>query len=237
MEYTLKKMLSGVANGKDVPGDWEVWGTWVVPGTNNASTYEKRSFVHGGDLFYVWVAVEVPEEAFQTVMFWQREMYRGDLVSAQKSLLNESVNAATNYANVLMVVVYAGLFALLTQMTGEGPGKFTPLTSFSVAICLGLSVFAFFIWEVFGITLRMFTNAELAQSVKDPSQFEKRVNAYRDRFASLVLRFLLPSHIVFGTAVFFAAATFLVMLSALINGAWLTYIHAFCTHMTHLTHA
>lgn len=81
------------------------------------------------DRFNVWVAVDIPEPDFQAIMQWHRETYRGDLVSAQKSLLHESISAATNYSNVIMVVGYAGMFTLWTQLSGSDVGKFTPLTS------------------------------------------------------------------------------------------------------------
>lgn len=47
MDYTLNKLMGGVANGKDVPGDWELISVWEEPGTEIRSAYERRQFYHG----------------------------------------------------------------------------------------------------------------------------------------------------------------------------------------------
>ena len=229
MDYTLSKLLGGVANGKDVPGDWALISEWIVPGTDIKSIYDKRHFYHGDDRFDVWVATDVPEPDFIAIMQWHREMYRGDLVAAQKSLLHESISAAANYSNVIMVVGYAGLFTLWAQMTGHGVGKFTPLTSFIVALCLALSVIAFLGWELFGMVLRTRTNIKIAQAVNDPSQFERHIKSYREEMETLTRKLLPAWKYVFAIAVVFALAAFGIILSALVNGAWLALHHRPCT--------
>jgi hypothetical protein len=224
-EFTLTKLLGGIANGHDVPGDWSLISEWEEPGTGNKTIYDKRSFFMGGDVFIVWVAFDIPEPEFQAIMRWHREMYRGDLVSAQKSLLHETISAAMNYSNVIMVVGYAGLFALWAQMTGQGVGKFTPLTSFFIALCLCLSVLAFLSCELFGMIVRSYVNIKIAQSVNDPSQFEARIKNHRDQMEQFTRRFL-PSWVaVSSIAVAFAFAAFATILSALVHGAWLALHH------------
>jgi hypothetical protein len=221
MDYTLTRLLGGIANGKDVPGDWEVISEWEEPGTGQKSVYEKRHFYDGGDRLNVWVAVDVPEPDFQAIMRWHREMYRGDLVAAQKDMLHESMAAATNYTNVIMVAGYAALFALWAQMSGQGVGKFTPATSFAAAICMSLSVLAFIGWEVFGMTLRSTVNLSIAKAVNDPSRFEEHMRSYREHMGSIARRFQHAWIIVVSVAAGFALLAFAIMLSGLLHGAWL----------------
>ncbi len=216
MDYTLTRLLGGIANGKDVPGDWELISEWDEPGTERKSIYEKRHFYHGGDRFTVWVAVEVPEPDFQAIMQWHREMYRGDLVAVQKDVLKESISAATNYTNVIMVVGYAALAALLSN----GKGLFTPLTFFTATIFLALSVCAFVVWEIYGMVIRSKSGIALAQAVNDSATFEERIRAHQEDMATTMRR-LLPLWV---TNVAVAAGcglvSFAIMLSAYIHAAW-----------------
>lgn len=221
MDYTLSRLLGGVANGKDVPADWELISEWVEPGTEATSIYGKRHFYDGGDRFNVWVAVDVPEPDFQAIMRWHREMYRGDLVAAQKDVLHESMAAATNYTNVIMVAGYAALFALWVQMSGTGSGKFTPLTSFAAAICMSVSVLAFIGWEIFGMTVRSTVNNRIAQALNDAPRFEEHMRSYRERMATLARRFQHAWIVVVSVAAGFALLAFSIMLSGLLHGAWL----------------
>lgn len=224
-EYTLKRLLGGIANGYDVPDDWDLISEWVEPGTGNKSVYDKRAFFMGDDKFIVWVAVDVPEVAFQGVMRWHREMYRGDLVDAQKDVLRESIAAATNYTSVIMVVGYAALFTLWSQMSGTGVGKFTPMTSFTLAILLALSVLAFIGWEVFGMIVRSKVNIALARAVDDAPRFEAHIREHREKMARL-MRGLQPAWAaVVGVAAGCAVLAFLVMLSAIVHAAWLAACH------------
>jgi hypothetical protein len=221
MDYTLSRLMGGIANGKDVPGDWELISEWVEPGTDAKSVYEKRHFYQGGDRFDVWVAVDVPEPDFLAIMRWHREMYRGDLVAAQKDVLRESMAAATSYTNVIMVAGYAALFALWVQMAGDEPGKFTRLTSFAAAIFLSLSVLAFVGWEIFGMLVRSKVNIALARAVNNPPEFESNMRDHREKMASL-MRYLHPAWVVvISLAAGGALIAFGIMLSALLHGAWL----------------
>lgn len=220
MDYTLTRLLGGIANGKDVPGDWELISEWDEPGTERKSIYEKRHFYHGGDRFTVWVAVEVPEPDFQAIMQWHREMYRGDLVAAQKDMLQESMSAATSYTNVIMVAGYAALFALWAQMSGHEVGKFTPLTSLAAAVCMSLSVLAFIGWEIFGMTLRSTVNISIAKAVNDPPRFEEHMRGYRERMQGIARKFHSAWIIVVSIAAGFALLAFGIMLSGLLHGAW-----------------
>ncbi len=221
MDHTLSKLMGGIANGKDVPGDWESISEWVEPGTGAKSVYEKRHFYQGSDRFNVWVAAGVLESDFLAIMHWHREMYRGDLVNAQKDLLRESMAAAASYTNVIMVVGYAALFALWAQMSGNGSGKFTHLTSFASAIFLALSVSAFVGWEVFGMIFRSKINISLARAVNNPSEFESHMRDHKEKMASL-MRYLQPAWaVVICLAAGTALIAFGIMLSALLHGAWL----------------
>jgi hypothetical protein len=221
MDYTLSKLMGGIANGMDVPGDWEFISEWEEPGTGRKSIYEKRHFYYGGDRFDVWVAVEVPEPDFQAIMQWHREMYRGDLVAAQKDVLHESMAAATNYTNVIMVAGYAALFTLWVQMSGDGPGKFTRLTSFAAALSLSISVLAFVGWEIAGMVIRSKVNIALARAVNNPAEFESRVREHREKMSALMRHFQPIWAVVISVAAGGALIAFGIMLSALLHGAWL----------------
>jgi hypothetical protein len=223
MDYTLKKLMGGIANGKDVPGDWELISEWVVPGTEEKSIYEKRSFYQGADRFIVWVDVTVSEVAFLTVMQWHREMYRGDLVAAQKDMLRESIAAANNYNNVIMLVGYAALFTIWSQMTGDAVGKFTHATTFWAAIFLSVSVLAFVSWEIFGMIFRGTINVAIAKAVNDPATFEANMMARREKLAAFGRRFMPVWLATVAVAVVSAAVAFVIMLSALLHGAWVSF--------------
>lgn len=221
MDYTLTRLLGGIANGKDVPGDWQLISEWEEPGTGLKSIYEKRHFYDGGDRFNVWVEVNVPEPDFQAIMRWHREMYRGDLVAAKKDMLQESMSAATNYTNVIMVAGYAALFALWAQMSGQGVGKFTPLTSMTAAISLSLSVLAFIGWEIFGMILRSRVNLNIVRAINDPPRFEEHMRSYRERIGRFARKFQYAWITVVSIAAGFALLAFGIMLSGLLHGAWL----------------
>ena len=223
MDYTLTKLMGGVANGKDVPGDWELISEWVVPGTDEKSIYEKRSFYQGADRFIVWVEVTVPEHAFLAIMQWHREMYRGDLVAAQKDMLQESTAAAVNYNNVIMLVGYAALFTIWSQMTGNAVGKFTPATTFWAAIFLCVSVLVFVSWEIFGMIFRGTMNVGIAKDVNDPVTFEAKMMARRENLAAFGRRFMGVWLTTVTVAVVSAAVAFTIMLFALLHGAWISF--------------
>lgn len=216
MDYTLIKLLGGVANGKDVPGDWESISVWAEPGTERRSLYDKRHFFHGNDRYTVWVDTEVPEPAFLDVMFWHREMYRGDIVAIQKDVLRESISTATNYTNIIMVVGYAALAGLLTN----GKDVFTPLTFFLATIFLALSVLIFVAWEIYGMTVRSRSGIAMAQAVNDAATFEERIRAHQEAMAK-TMRNLLPLWATnIALAAGFGLASFLTMLSAYVHAAW-----------------
>ena len=52
-EYTLRRLLGGIANGKDAPADWQNIAEWQEPGAEGTCVYEKREFFHGGDKFWL----------------------------------------------------------------------------------------------------------------------------------------------------------------------------------------
>lgn len=222
MDYTINKLLGGVANGKDVPVDWQSIAEWEEVGTGRKSIYEVRHFYHGDDRFDVWVAADVPEQDFQAVLWWHREMYRGDLVGAQKELLHESIQAAASYTNVIMVAGYAALFTLWVQMSGDGAGKFTPATSFFAAISLFISVLAFVAWEVFSMFLRSYINLEIAKAVNDPQNFEAHIINHREKMADLGRKLQPVWLVVLAVSVLFGLASFGVMMSALFHGLLLS---------------
>lgn len=221
MEYTLKTLLGGIANGLDAPKEWNSLSEWCEPGTENTSMYELRSFFLGDDKFSVWTEVSIPERAFQSIMRWHREVYRGDLVDAQKDLLHESFKAAANYTNVMLVAGYAALFAFWVQMRGSDVGQFTPLTSLAAAIFMALSLAAFLSNEVFGMFMRMRSMLSIAQIVDDPSNFFERVRTFQESTATIARRFGTFWTCVVSFAIANALIAAVIMISALLHGAWL----------------
>lgn len=216
-EYTLRRLLGGIANGRDAPADWQNIAEWQEPGAEGTCVYEKREFFHGGDKFYVWVAAGVTQDEFLSVMFWHREMYRGDLVAAQKEILRESVSSAMNYTNVILVVGYAALIALLSQ----GKDVFTPLTYFCATIFTAISVVAFILWEIFGMVVRSMININMAKAVKDEFTYIEKVRAHQEQVATL-MRYFQPSWIAtVGIAAGFGIAAFVIILSGYVHAAWL----------------
>lgn len=218
MDYTLDKLLGGVANGMEVPRYWDDIAEWEEPGTGRKTIYEKRYFFHCGDRFTVWVATGVPEPDFQAIMHWHREMYRGDLVATQKEVLKESISAATSYTNVILAVGYAALAALLSA----GKSTFTPLTYFLAAIFLAASVFAFVSWEVYGMVVRSKSNIALAQAVNDPETFEQRVSRHQEEMAGIMRRLqpLWVTHVAIAAGC--GLVSFTIMVFAYIHAAWMS---------------
>jgi hypothetical protein len=217
-EFYLRKMLGGVANGEDASSDWSGISEWVAPGTTHKSVYQQRSFYSGADRFIVWVEVSIPEAGFQMIMTWHREMYRGDLVSAQKELLKESMAAAGNYANVIMVAGYAALFTFWSQSRDF----FTPMTSFSAAIALAVSVLAFVGWEVFGMIVRARINIGISKAVGNPARFEQLMLSVSEDTARTT-RTLYPAWLTaIAVAVGFGLVCFGILLSGFIHAAWLS---------------
>lgn len=219
MDYTLKKLLGGIANGKDVPGDWELISEWVEPGTGISSIYGKRDFILGDDRFTVWVESTVPEPVFQAIMQWHREMYRGDLVEAQKDLLKESITAAISYTTIIMVVGYAALFAFWSF----GEDRFTPATLFWSGILLAISVFVFVGFELAGMIIRARINLAIAEAVRNPAEFEMKMRTWREAQGSFVIRFQRVWIWTVGAAAGAAVLAFGVMLSAMVHGVWVNF--------------
>ncbi len=217
MDYTLGRLLGGVANGLDAPSYWDTIAEWEERGTGRKTIYEKRYFFHRGDKFTVWVATGIPEPDFQAIMQWHREMYRGDFVAIQKEVLKESIAAATSYTNVILAVGYAAMAALLSA----GKPTFTPVTYFSATIFLSISVFAFVAWEVYGMIVRSRSNIALAQAVNDPETFETRMSRHQEEMAGTMRR-LQPLWVLnVGVAAGCGIVSFAIMVFAYIHAAWM----------------
>ncbi len=141
----------------------------------------------------------------------------GDLVAAHKEILRESVSSAMSYTNVILVVGYAALVALLSQ----GKDVFTPLTYFSAIIFTAISVVAFILWEIFGMVVRSMININLAKAVRDEFTYIEKVRAHQEQVATL-MRYFQPAWVtVVGIAAGFGIAAFIIMLSGYVHAAWL----------------
>ena len=152
-------------------------------------------------------------------MFFHRENYRGDLVSAQKEMLQHAMSSAKDYANVIMLAGYAALFTMLSQ------GKdFTKATSLSAGVLLALSVLCFVGLEVFGMLLRNSSNKAIARAVNDPYRFEQHISNYQESTAELARKMIPFQSAVMWIAITTALIAFLIMLSAMIDGLWLNFL-------------
>jgi hypothetical protein len=147
-------------------------------------------------------------------------MYRGSVIDAQKDMLHEAMSAAQNYTNVIMVVGYAALFTMWSQTKGT----FTAGTTLATGVFLALSVFAFVGWEVFGMIVRSKTNIAIARAVADPTQFERRMKSYRDDQQVFMRRFAPIWTAVMSFAVLTGVIAFVILLSGLLHGAWLSFL-------------
>lgn len=221
-DLIVKKLLGGLGNGLDAPTDWEGPWVWTDRETGDTSTYTTRVFFHNSDRFTIWVDKGVPEGVFREILFWHREMYRGDLVDAQKSLLHESMTAAQNYTNVIMVVGYAALFTFWTQFRSE----FAAGTSFAIVIFLALSTLSFVGWELFGMITRSRINIQIAKAVDEPDQYERHLRTYHDFRATLMRKFQKLWVATMAAAMGFAILAFGIMMCAMLHGAWIEFLRA-----------
>ncbi|NJC50287.1 UNVERIFIED_ORG: hypothetical protein GGR78_003593 [Xanthomonas campestris] len=218
-EIFSKKLFGGLGNGHDVPSDWEGRETWRPPGESFFTVYEQRAFWHGGDRIVVWTDIDMPEPMFKMAQWWHREMYRGDLVEAQRTLLRESMAAAASYTNVIMVAGYAALFAFWSQ----GKEWLTKATLLSSGVAIALSVFMFVGWEVFGMVIRSVANLSIAEAIRNPAEFERRMGVHRDKVGGFTERFRYVWVGVMLITVLSAAAGFLILLSGFVHGLYLRF--------------
>lgn len=221
MDHVSTKLLGGVANGRTVPDDWEGVSVWRVPGTDLKSTYEVRQYFHGQDCIGVWVAFDVPEPDFRAIMAWHLEMQRGSLAVATRELMKEQGAAAVSYTNVILVVGYAGLFAMWQALSSGKDWELTAATSMFAAIFLAISAAAFVGWELFAMVLRGKAALALARGSSEPERFLEHFQAHQramDRISGALGKVWAY---VTGTAIVTAVVAFSIMLSAMLHGAWL----------------
>lgn len=220
-EIYVPKLLDGVGNGLSVPSRWvDGEQDYQLAGTEHKSTYTLRSYFERDDVYYVWAEKGLGQQAFFTAMFWHRELYRGSLVDAQKDLLHEAMAAAQSYTNVIMVVGYAALFTLWAQTKGN----FTMATTLVAGIFLALSVLCFVGWEIFGMIVRSKANIAIGRAVNNPPEFEARMNNFKADQQVFMRRFYPIWIAVIGSAVGTALMGFVIMLCALMHGAWLAFL-------------
>lgn len=220
-DFLVRKLLGGPGNGQAVPGDWQDGiQDWIDYDATERHQYGKRVFFHGQDKFTVWVSPLVEQGQFYAIMYWHREMYRGDLVDAQKSLMHETMKSSMNYANVIMLAGYAALFTLWSQSRTD----LTPATSLAAGIFLAVSVLSFVGFEVFGMMQRAKFMMSIGKAVSDPDRFEERMRAVQDDQQNLLRRLAPIWKFALTVAVTFALAAFVILLAAMMHGAWLSFL-------------
>lgn len=215
----ITKILGGPANGQDVPSHWDTIATWEREGAPSF-VYEERAYNVAENRYHVWVPFTVPDADTRAVIEWHAEMFRVELLSAQKELLREQMAAASQYTNVIMVVAYAALMTILNEFKDS----FTPATAFAAALSLGVSLFAFVAWEVFTMIVRGNSMIRIAQAVNQPSRFATMITEYKERAGAFVNRFRWVWIGVMAVAVVAAVVSFGIMMSALVHGAWLEFM-------------
>lgn len=218
MDIEVPKLLGGVANGQDVPPDWEMISEWIVPGTELKSIYERRAYIQGENRYIVWTDVTVNQQVFETILFWHRETHRSEQIASQRSFLQENMEAAKRYNEVVTAIGFAGLFTLWTQLKGT----FAPFTSLSAVLLLCVAIALFVGWELFGMHTRASSNLGVAKALSASeisvmqalAQFRESQSAFIRKYEK-VWKWLFP------TVVVSASASGLIMLCAIVHGAWL----------------
>lgn len=221
-EISYLKLMGGVGHAMDVPQSWQSGNEYEysLPGDTSVTTYTRRKFYKGDDVYYVWVNYDIDHEIFVSMMHWHTEVLLGGLVDAQKELLDVSMRAASNYTNVIMVVGYAAIFTLWTQ-TKE---QLTVGTSFWVAIFLCASVLAFIAWEVFGMVMRSVVNIRMARVVADVSEYTQRLREAVAKQQEFGRKMYKPWVVTVSVAAGCGLAAFLIMLVAMMHGAWVQFL-------------
>lgn len=221
-EIVYLKLLDGVGHGMDVPQSWQSGEEYEysLPGDTKVSTYTRRKYYKGDDVYYVWVDYDLPDKAFWTMMFWHTEVLLGGLVEAQKELLDTSMKAAQSYTNVIMVVGYAALFTLWTQTKSD----VTAGTSFWAAIFMCISVMAFVAWEIVGMVMRSMVHIRMAHVVADVNEYAQRVRVAIAQQQDFARRMFKPWVALVSIAGSCGLIAFGIMLVAMMHGAWLQFL-------------
>lgn len=221
-ETVYLKMMGGVGHGMDVAQTWHSGEEYEfsVPGNPKVSTYTRRKYYKGDDVYYVWVDYDLPDALFFDIMFWHTEMFLGSQVEAQKQILDTSMKAARDYTNVIMVVGYAALFTLWTQTRSD----VTPATSFWAAIFMCVSVMGFIAWEVFGMVVRSMVNIRMARVVAEIDEYAARIRESTQQQQEFNRRMFKPWVALISVTGACGLIAFLIMLVALMHGAWLQFL-------------
>ena len=216
MDIRVPKLLGGVANGQDVPLDWQMISEWLVPGTDFKSYYEERAYFHGNDRFLVWTDVELPNDLFQAII-WHRETHRSELISSQKQFLHENNEAGKRYAEIITTIGFAGLFALWAQMKNE----FNPTVSFISILLISISLILFVGWELFGMVFRSRINLATAKALHAPeAEVINLLSQNKEKMQLFVVRYSHAWGFVVAAAIFTGASSGIIMLAAIVYSAW-----------------
>jgi hypothetical protein len=223
-EIVYLKLMGGIGHTHDVPKTWESGNEYdySLPGDPAYSTYTRRRFYRGDDVYYVWVNYDLEHEAFVAMMHWHTEMMLGGQIEAQKQILDTAMKAASNYTNVIMVVGYAAIFTLWSQSKDE----LTAATSFWVAIFLCLSVMAFIAWEVLGMVMRSMSLIKIARAVSDVNLYAERMRESTALQQEFTRRMFKPWVVVVTVAAGCGLLAFVIMLLAMMHGAWVEFLRA-----------
>ena len=128
------------------------------------------------------------------------------------------MEAAKHYNQVITAVGFAGLFAVWSQMKAG----FTPLTSLAAILLICIAIVCFVGWEVFGMIVRARSNLSVAAALSGgEANAMELLTEHRHKMHGFIQRYRKVWQVVVIAAVASAAAAGLVMLSAIVHGAWL----------------
>jgi len=219
-DFFYKKMLGGVANSGNAPTHWDVDKiSEVAVGDGTVHKYTNRPFSIDGNTYHVWVYSQIPDEQYWNIMQWHRSAFKDDLLVRNKEVLRESMTAAKEYTNVIMLAGYAALFALLTQVS-----ELTPATKLSAAFFLTISVGIFVALEVLGIAMRQRAVFAMAKAIGDPDSLELQLMTFSERTGELARKIVPVQFVAMWGAVLSGLAAFAILISGLMHGLWIQFL-------------
>jgi len=214
-ERRISRLFGGLGHGEPVPSYWEEIAKWTRAGVDGETIYEERSYKFGDHTYFIWTEASVFDTVSRDIVYWFSRSMDQVSIDKQQELLNTSMDAASRYTNVIMLVGYAALFTLWAELRSS----FTPITELSSAFFLATSVALFVGLEVMGMLVRSSRLQEIAKALNDPENYERRLAEYRSRTADLAKRLVPGQKLATWIAIGCAVAALLILMSAILHGA------------------
>lgn len=142
-----------------------------------------------------------------------------DVLEAQKELTAHAFGQAQAYTNVILVVGYAGFFAIWSFVKAD----MTRAQVFWSGLLIALSLTAFILWEIYGAFYRSRSLLSLARAVNDPSNFEKLIAQHRSEERTRVIWLGRVWAITFGFTVITGFSAVGILLWVFVSALWELY--------------